>query len=232
MKTTKPPLGIEPVYIWKQKRMISLIEAIARYTKEGLEADHDWLRELNELLVEWTRDNTTEPDLAKKPNDSDKPCLSETDRLEIIAKKWDVDWIRGQAGLDDDQWFKWDQLVWQEIVMWAKIGEIVTPEDFEFICNRRDFNLTQRQYLKDLLTLIDLNGLDATANSTKSEIPEKDDYFVPAPESLWLVIVESRYNVIRVCVSGKGFYIPGQEPCWGFSHVDKWIKEITPPEEE
>jgi hypothetical protein len=46
---------------------------------------------------------------------------------------------------------------------------------------------------------------------------------LPSPESLWLVIVESRYNVIRVCVSGKGFYIPGQEPCWGFSHVDEWI---------
>lgn len=52
--------------------------------------------------------------------------------------------------------------------------------------------------------------------------------FVPAPESLWLVIVECRYNVVSVCASGRGFYIPGQEPCWEFSHVSEWIAEIDP----
>ena len=53
--------------------------------------------------------------------------------------------------------------------------------------------------------------------------------FIPKPDSMWLVIVECRYNVIRVCVSGKGFYIPGQEPCWGFDCVTQWISEIIPP---
>lgn len=48
----------------------------------------------------------------------------------------------------------------------------------------------------------------------------------PAPDSMWLVIVESRHNVIRVCSSGKGFYIPGQEECWDFSHVSEWIEEV------
>ncbi len=52
--------------------------------------------------------------------------------------------------------------------------------------------------------------------------------FVPRAGSLWLVVVECRYNVVAVCVSGKGFYIPGQEPCWGFSHVAEWIAEIDP----
>jgi hypothetical protein len=52
--------------------------------------------------------------------------------------------------------------------------------------------------------------------------------FVPRPGSLWLVVVECRHNVVAVCVSGKGFYIPGQEPCWHFSHVDQWIAEIDP----
>jgi hypothetical protein len=52
----------------------------------------------------------------------------------------------------------------------------------------------------------------------------------PKPGSLWLVVVECRYNVIAVCTSGQGFYIPGQEPCWHFSHVDFWIKEIVPEE--
>lgn len=51
----------------------------------------------------------------------------------------------------------------------------------------------------------------------------------PIPGSMWLVVVECRYDVIRVCVSGKGFYIPGQEPCWGFDHVTEWIKMIVPP---
>ena len=49
------------------------------------------------------------------------------------------------------------------------------------------------------------------------------------PDSLWLVVVECRYNVIRVCASGRGFYIPGQEPCWAFSHVDEWVYQIIPP---
>lgn len=52
--------------------------------------------------------------------------------------------------------------------------------------------------------------------------------FVPRAGSLWLVVVECRYNVVAVCVSGKGFYIPGQEPCWHFSHVAEWIAEIDP----
>lgn len=49
------------------------------------------------------------------------------------------------------------------------------------------------------------------------------------PDSLWLVVVECRYNVIRVCASGRGFYIPGQEPCWHFSHVAEWVREIEVP---
>ncbi len=52
--------------------------------------------------------------------------------------------------------------------------------------------------------------------------------FVPRAGSLWLVVVECRYNVVAVAVDGSGFYIPGQEPCWGFSHVAEWIAEIDP----
>lgn len=50
----------------------------------------------------------------------------------------------------------------------------------------------------------------------------------PKPDSFWLVVVECRYNVIAVCGSGRGFYIPGQEPCWAFDHVSDWITEIDP----
>ena len=70
--------------------------------------------------------------------------------------------------------------------------------------------------------------IDIYYDNTENECVEEVD-FVPQPGSLWLVIVECRYNVIAVCVSGRGFYIPGQWPCWGFSHVDRWIEEIVPP---
>jgi hypothetical protein len=56
--------------------------------------------------------------------------------------------------------------------------------------------------------------------------------FIPEPNSLWLVIVECRFNVVHVSPCGKGFFIPGQEPCWGLDHVDTWVREITPTHAE
>lgn len=58
--------------------------------------------------------------------------------------------------------------------------------------------------------------------------PASCSEFIPRAGSLWLVVVECRYNVVAVCSSGYGFYIPGQEPCWHFSHVAEWIAEIDP----
>lgn len=55
-----------------------------------------------------------------------------------------------------------------------------------------------------------------------------EQLFFPKPDSMWLVVVECRYEVIHVDILGKGFYIPGQEPCWAFSHVSEWIHEIIP----
>lgn len=48
------------------------------------------------------------------------------------------------------------------------------------------------------------------------------------PNSMWLVVVECRHDVIRVSPDGKGFFIPGQEPCWAFAHITEWIKQILP----
>ena len=50
------------------------------------------------------------------------------------------------------------------------------------------------------------------------------------PESMWLVEYEKRYEVIRVSSLQDGFFAPGQDVCWGFSNVEKWIKEIIPSE--
>ncbi len=52
--------------------------------------------------------------------------------------------------------------------------------------------------------------------------------FRPAAGSLWLVVVECRYNVVKVSTDGNGFFIPGQEPCWLLPHVAEWLEQIFP----
>lgn len=54
--------------------------------------------------------------------------------------------------------------------------------------------------------------------------------FTPEPDSCWLVVVECRHNAIRIAPDGKGFFIPGQEACWGLEHVQEWIEQIWPRE--
>ena len=52
------------------------------------------------------------------------------------------------------------------------------------------------------------------------------------PDSMWLVVYECRYEVIRVSALGDGFFVPGQEPLWRFSNIQEWIQEIKPPEKD
>lgn len=54
--------------------------------------------------------------------------------------------------------FKWNQLVWQEILMWNSLDEQVTQSDFLFICDRRGFSLAQRRYLEEMLEFMNLKG--------------------------------------------------------------------------
>lgn len=56
----------------------------------------------------------------------------------------------------------------------------------------------------------------------------RPDGFRPAACSLWLVVVECRYNVVKVSTDGNGFFIPGQEPCWLLPHVAEWLEQIFP----
>ncbi len=48
----KPPLGIEPEWIWKQKRCFELVRAIARYDAAGRCMDEAWFLELGKLIPE------------------------------------------------------------------------------------------------------------------------------------------------------------------------------------
>jgi hypothetical protein len=46
----KPPLGIEPELIWKQKRCYELVRAISRYDDANKGVDGGWFEELGELI--------------------------------------------------------------------------------------------------------------------------------------------------------------------------------------
>lgn len=77
-------------------------------------------------------------------------------RYWLAVRKWnrDIPWIQAHVlpgdGYDPGSLFSWSQLVWQEIWMWCKIG-YVTKLDFEWMCERRGFNATQRAYLEHML---------------------------------------------------------------------------------
>ena len=51
-KQVTPPLGIEPEWIWKQKRCFELVRAIARYDHAGRCMDEAWFLELGKLIGE------------------------------------------------------------------------------------------------------------------------------------------------------------------------------------
>jgi hypothetical protein len=48
----KPPIGIQPKYIWKSKRIVDLSFAIERYRVANLPIPIEWVEEYNELLRE------------------------------------------------------------------------------------------------------------------------------------------------------------------------------------
>jgi hypothetical protein len=52
--------------------------------------------------------------------------------------------------------FHWNQLVTQELIMWADITKPVGKDEFKDMCRRRGFNRAQKQFLEDGLDLIGL----------------------------------------------------------------------------
>lgn len=49
-KVVKPPLGLEPKYIWNARRIQNIIEATNRYTDAGKVIPTEWIDEYNELV--------------------------------------------------------------------------------------------------------------------------------------------------------------------------------------
>ena len=76
-----------------------------------------------------------------------------------LADWWNgrTDWIweRMRTG-DRDTYFKWEQLVWQELWMWENIGKRVSPSQMDFMVNRRGFSKVQRDFLIEGLKVIEL----------------------------------------------------------------------------
>lgn len=63
---------------------------------------------------------------------------------------------------------------------------------------------------------------------TNSTLKKESVPYGVNPDSMWLVEYECGYEVIRVSSLQDGFFSPGQEPCWGFSNIEKWLYEIKP----
>lgn len=52
--------------------------------------------------------------------------------------------------------FYWNQLVWQEIKMYIRLGKPVDLKEFIWLCDRRGFTLNERNYLKAVLQHVGL----------------------------------------------------------------------------
>jgi hypothetical protein len=81
-------------------------------------------------------------------------------RLRDVVDWWNartdmmLDVVR-RADDPDREYFKWSQLVWQEIVMFIQLGK-VDADDLDWICARRGFSDLQRKVLEDALRHVGL----------------------------------------------------------------------------
>ena len=84
-------------------------------------------------------------------------------RMKKALLKWNenVEYITHciEESSDPNAGFKWTQLVWQEIIMWIRLREQVSQEDFDWIISRRGFDQKMVSYLKSTLTHVGLSKL-------------------------------------------------------------------------
>lgn len=52
MSEEKIPLGLEPGWLWKQKRVEDLLDAMQRYAAASAPCPLDWIAELRENVVQ------------------------------------------------------------------------------------------------------------------------------------------------------------------------------------
>lgn len=50
LRNERPPIGIMPRYIWEEKRIDDIREAINRYSEKALPIPSQWIEEYNDLV--------------------------------------------------------------------------------------------------------------------------------------------------------------------------------------
>lgn len=68
----------------------------------------------------------------------------------------------------DNDVFKWEQLVMQELRMWVSIGKEVTPSDVDFYVQRRGFTSQMLEFILVCLSAVGLYG-NPTADQPETD---------------------------------------------------------------
>ncbi len=87
----KPPIGIMPKFIWLEKRLVALDEAIRRYEKSMIAVPVEWATELAELLK--VEDNTSCWDLERMVTAVKSPAVAVPDHVKT-AEQFNL-WVKG-----------------------------------------------------------------------------------------------------------------------------------------
>ena len=90
-----------------------------------------------------------------------KPSERELESFRALAEKAITKWNKDCIGFkldssDKDSFFKWNQLVWQEIDMWCRRGNKVSPSEVAWLSQRRGFSEQQKNYLVEMLKYLGL----------------------------------------------------------------------------
>lgn len=83
-------------------------------------------------------------------------------RINRAVRKWNSDipyineCIEKESTEDNHRGFYWNQLVWQEINMYIRMGEKIAVNEFCWLCDRRGFTLLEQNYLQSMMQYIGL----------------------------------------------------------------------------
>ena len=106
-----------------------------------------------EACMEWEAAHGGEKEVLS--TEGEAPASPSTKLVDWWNGRTDWIWEQMRSG-DRGAFFKWEQLVWQELSMWEKIGKKVSPSELDFMSNRRGFSQVQRDFLIEGLKVIDL----------------------------------------------------------------------------
>jgi hypothetical protein len=107
--------------------------------------------------------------LTAKIEDFIVECIEDERKIKeeiLLLKKaedfWqeNISYINENAALSSDQFFKWNQLVWQEIWMWCKSTKRVSKQEFEQVCSIRKLDEKQVAFLEKALKYLEIEQIE------------------------------------------------------------------------